>query len=376
MAQTKPKLILAPMATLSHAALRNAIYKFGGCDEYYCEMIHATSLVAGGQFEKYYIMQNPEPEKIVWQLTDSTQEPILKASKIVAELGGIGIDINMGCPAPEIAKHGAGIAWMSKPLCETGKMLEKINDILKNSQTSCQRLSVKCRLGEENFTSETFFNFIEMLISSGTEQIVLHPRTRKQKYSRNANWAYVRKLCDYVNSKGAKISIVGNGDIKDVESAHCALQKAPDVSGLMLGRYAVQKPWLFSQIAKSFSQGPASAPNATSPEPTTRAQSPATVPNATSPEPTTRAQGPATAPNATTLDLLEFCREFLADLEAFQPREFWKTRTQRFFVYFCDNFSFAHYLKTKMLNAQSHTEQLQILEQYFEQMRQERFIKI
>ena len=49
------KLICAPMATLSHPAFRVIIEKFGGCDEYYTEMINAPSLLNGGQFEKYYI---------------------------------------------------------------------------------------------------------------------------------------------------------------------------------------------------------------------------------------------------------------------------------------------------------------------------------
>ena len=87
------QLILAPMATLSHEALRRAIFRFGGCDEYYCEMIHASSLIAGGQFEKYYISQGPEPEKMVWQLTDTSAEPLIKAASIVAPLGGIGEEL-------------------------------------------------------------------------------------------------------------------------------------------------------------------------------------------------------------------------------------------------------------------------------------------
>ena len=60
------KLLLAPMATLSHEALRNLIFRYGGCDEYYCEMIHATSLVSGGKFEEYYIRTQPEPDKMAF----------------------------------------------------------------------------------------------------------------------------------------------------------------------------------------------------------------------------------------------------------------------------------------------------------------------
>ncbi|MCR5698617.1 MAG: tRNA-dihydrouridine synthase family protein [Treponemataceae bacterium] len=331
----KIKLLLAPMATLSHEALRRAIFRFGGCDEYYCEMIHASSLLAGGGFEKYYIMNGPESDKMVWQLTDTTDEPIIKAAKIVNDLGGIGVDINMGCPAPEIYRHGAGMAWMNKDLSETAKMLEKIEQILQNGTSSCKRLSVKCRLGEDDFTDEKFFSFIDMLVSSGVKQIVLHPRTRKQKYSRPARWSYVEKLCEYCAEKYPenKISVIGNGDVKDITSAKTALETAPDADGIMLARYAVQKPWLFAQIAHGSKLNE-------------------------------------------KLDLYEFCDQYLSDIRECQPKEFWKTRTQRFFVYYCDNFSFANYLKSKMLHAESHTEQLQILKEYLEKQTDEKIISL
>ena len=61
------KLFLAPMATLTHTALRQIIYSFGGCDEYYTEMIQAGTLLNNGPFEKYYLITDPEPEKLVWQ---------------------------------------------------------------------------------------------------------------------------------------------------------------------------------------------------------------------------------------------------------------------------------------------------------------------
>ena len=97
------------MATLSHPGFRIITEKFGGCDEYYTEMINAPSLIHGGQFEKFYIDPAPVPEKIVWQLTGKSAEPMIEAAALVAEIGGIGVDLNMGCSAPEIYNSGAGI---------------------------------------------------------------------------------------------------------------------------------------------------------------------------------------------------------------------------------------------------------------------------
>ena len=117
------KLISGPMATLSHEGMRHLISDFGFCDEYYTEMIHCPSLVSGGQYEKYYLFNNVEADKIVWQLTGSEAESFKEAAKIVSSYGGIGIDVNMGCSAPEIYRTGSGIAWMSKSADEVKKLL-------------------------------------------------------------------------------------------------------------------------------------------------------------------------------------------------------------------------------------------------------------
>lgn len=332
------KLLLAPMATLSHEALRNIIFRYGGCDEYYCEMIHATSLVSGGKFEEYYIRTQPEPDKMVWQLTDYREEALKEASKIVSELGGIGIDINMGCPAPDIYRTGAGCAWMSKPLQEVSSMLSKVKSVLDSSTTSCKRLSCKIRLGEEDFTIEKLFDYCDMLVSEGVTQITLHPRTRKEKYTRKARWEYVNQLCEYLKTKYSSLNlqIIGNGSIFSVEDAISSIKKAPNIDGIMLGRSAIQKPWLFKQISSALSN----------------------------------------KEFKTEIDLFELAIDFMKDIENCQPQEFWKTRKQRFFIYFCDNFQFGNYLKSQLINNDGFEVQKNILQEYFEKMPSERFLTI
>lgn len=151
------KLILAPMATLTHQALRKTVANFGGVDEYYTEMINASSLLHGGQFEKYYILNDVEPEKTVWQLTGDEAKPLSEAAAVVKDCGGIGIDINMGCAAPAIYKYGAGISWMLKPISETSSMLKSVKNAIGE-----KRLSVKIRLGDEDFTMEKLFAFADI----------------------------------------------------------------------------------------------------------------------------------------------------------------------------------------------------------------------
>ena len=240
------------MATLSHEAFRLAIEKFGGCDEYFTEMINAPSLLNRGPFEKYYLLNGPVPEKIVWQLTGNKADSISKASAVVAELGGIGVDINMGCSAPQIYKTGAGIAWMLKPIAETEELIKSTKKSLDEVESKTgrhMRLSVKCRLGDDDFTDEKFFFFTDMLVENGVELITLHARTKKEKYRTLPKYEYVEKLALRYADKN--IPIILNGDIKDFTSLSFALSKAPHCSGVMVARAAAQKPWIFAELKKN-----------------------------------------------------------------------------------------------------------------------------
>ena len=328
------------MATLSHEAHRRLIEKFGGCDEYFTEMINAGSLLTNGPFEKFYLMNETVPEKMVWQLTGGKTALIERAVPVVAELGGVGIDLNMGCCAPEIVASGAGIAWMLKPVEETWAMVHAVRRAMESCSEHGQlklRLSVKLRLGDENFTDEGFFSFCKMLMDEGVQQLTLHPRTKKQKYTRPARWEYVEKLAGFAKPYGVRIIL--NGDVKDVESAKSAMKASPSADGLMIGRMAAQKPWIFAQIARYFA-----------------------------------CEDSDRDVLRTKIDLQQLIFEYLDDLQIYQPKEFWKTRCQRFFTYFCSNFSFAHYARTQLVNASCISQAKERLVQYFEKVPEDRFI--
>ncbi|MCR5606890.1 MAG: tRNA-dihydrouridine synthase family protein [Treponema sp.] len=234
------KLICAPMATLSHEAFRRSVEIFGACDEYYTEMINAGSLLTMGPFEKYYILNGPVPNKIVWQLTGNKIDSMIQAAAVVSKLGGIGIDINMGCSAPQIYQTGAGISWMLKPIDESRKLVRGVKQELSPSL----RLSVKLRLGDEDFTDESFFGFCDMLVEEGVSQITLHARTKKEKYRLRPKWEYVEKLA--LRQPG--ISVILNGDVNDGLAANEAMKIAPHSAGLMIARKAAQCPWIFSEV--------------------------------------------------------------------------------------------------------------------------------
>ena len=239
------------MATISHPAFRMLIEKFGGCDEYFTEMINAGTLLVNGPFEKYYINPAPVPQKVVWQLTGNDKEKMAEAARILLNLEGIGIDINMGCSAPEIYKHQAGIAWMLKDKNETAKMVRSVAEQVQSYNShheNKKRLSVKLRLGNDDFTDEFFYNFCDMLVDEGVELLTLHPRTKKEKLTRPPRYEYCQKIAE--RYKNQKVKVYLNGKVNDWNSFNNALVKAPDVDGVMISTAAVQKPWIFAQLKK------------------------------------------------------------------------------------------------------------------------------
>ncbi len=336
------KLICGPMATLSHEAFRHIVERFGGVDEHYTEMINAPTLLQGGPFEKFYLMDGPCPEKIVWQITSNDADAMAGAAAFLAQRSGIGIDINMGCCAPEIVRSGAGIAWMLKDERETFSMVEKVKSAMENCGAK-KRLSVKLRLGGEDFREEIFFKFCEKLCSLGVERIALHPRTQKEKLSRPVRKFFAEELAARLSQKG--VDIIFNGNVRDAQSAAQVFEECPNVAGIMISRAAVQKPWIFAQLraalAKYFCADERDEKS-----------------------------------DACEIDLLELGLEYIENLQKFQPLEFFRTRMQRFFSYYCDNFSFAHYIKTKMLNSRTREEAEKNLREYFEKVPEDRKIKI
>ena len=300
----KTLYFLAPMAEISHRALRELIEGFGGCDEYFSEMISAPALVAGGPFEKWYIDAAPCPEKLVFQLVGSEPETIAKAASILDKLECAGIDINMGCSAPLIRKTGAGAAWMAS-IERSGELISRVRQQVK------RRLSVKLRIGfKDDF--EYLTHFCKNLENEGVELITLHPRLVTEKFKRLARWDYVEKL-----RKELKIPVAGNGD---VSSAEDIIRRADCCDAVMTGRAAVKMPWIFAE-AKT--------------EDLNR-----------------RVNGGS---EEKKYNIEETGLLFLELLKKYQPAEFHISRAKRFFSFFCDNLKWGTYLKNQLNREESLT---------------------
>jgi len=367
--------LLAPMAELSHRALRELIEGFGGCDEYFTEMISAAALLAGGPFERWYIDGGPRPEKVVFQLVGADIGQISKAAALLDQLECRGIDLNMGCCAPLIRKTGAGITWMAS-VDRAGELVKEVRKAVK------RRLSVKIRTGlSDNF--EYLVKFCRRLEEEGVELIILHPRTAKEKLKRRARWDYVGAL-----RQELRIPVAGNGDINSAEDLN--VKAAGPCDAVMVGRAAVRQPWIFAEARKIGTgdrglDGPSDfvvTVTSTGPTPchicpTTR--SPVRVSfsggtrdsglknggNISVISDTTdfNPQSPVPSPQSLFLDT---GLRFLELLARWQPPEFHISRARRFFGFFCDNLTWGNYLKNLLNREESLSGMEKVWRGYFE----------
>jgi tRNA-dihydrouridine synthase len=300
---------LAPMAELSHRALRELIEYFGCCDCYFSEMISAGALIADGPLEKWYIDAGPKPEKLVFQIVGSDSAQISQAAAILDRLDCAGIDINMGCSAPVIRKTGAGAAWMAS-IDRAGELICRVRPVVK------RRLSVKLRIGyKDDF--EYLVRFCRRLEAEGTELITLHPRTVMEKFKRLARWEYVGRL-----RQELKIPVAGNGDIACAEEL--VRRAAGPCDAVMVGRAAVRQPWIFAgakELAREDSHGGTAA---------------------------RRGEEKEKNEGLGERNIEEIGLRFIELLNRYQPPEFHVSRAKRFFSFFCDNLKWGNFLKNQL----------------------------
>jgi tRNA-dihydrouridine synthase len=305
--------LLAPMAELSHRALRELIESFNspeggtaktGADEYFTEMISAAAFISGGPFEAWYVDGGPCPEKLVYQIVGADEAQLFQAVTLLDRYECLGIDINMGCSAPAITRTGAGVRWMAD-IDRAGALIRQIRP------KTCRRLSVKLRTGlEDDF--EYLVKFCRRLEEEGVELITLHPRTAREKFKRRARWDYVSAL-----RKELRILLAGNGDIASAEEM---LRRSEDCDAVMIGRLAVRQPWVFAE---------AHGVNLT-----------------------TEYHGEELQKKVTDTILEETGVRFLELLSRYQPLEFHLSRARRFFGYFCDNLKWGTHVKN-LLNRET-----------------------
>ena len=223
-------LLLAPMAGVTDVGFRALCSSFGA-DATVTEMLSARAMAHNPRKTEFLTLTSDEEKIKIAQIFGHEESYMKKAvsNPLLAKFQSF--DINMGCPAPKIVKNGEGSALMDNlPLAEK---------IIKAVRESTEKpVSVKFRKGK---STENYIEFGRMCQEAGADFVTFHARTVAQGYSGKADY-------DAIASLKAKLTIpvVGNGDVFDLQSLK--LLKTTGVDGVMVGRGAMGRPWLFAEL--------------------------------------------------------------------------------------------------------------------------------
>ncbi|MFT7879482.1 MAG: tRNA-dihydrouridine synthase [Sulfurimonas sp.] len=236
---SKTLYALAPLAGFTDLPFRSVVKKFG-VDLTVSEMISSNALVHKSKKTYRMVEKSPLEDLYSIQLAGSDQEVMRQAVEYVNTLEDISvIDLNCGCPAPKVVNNLQG----SSLLTDLSKMGETIRTIKKHSHKSYT--SVKIRIG---FNEKNPVEIAKLCEDNGADFIAVHGRTRAGRYKAPVDYDAIRDI-----KKAISIPVIANGDIDSPEKAKRVLEHT-GADGIMIGRAAVGRPWIFHQIKEGMEE--------------------------------------------------------------------------------------------------------------------------
>ena len=227
--------ILAPMAGVSEQPFRVLAFRLGAalCPT---ELVSAAGLMHANQRTLRYLRFDPGVERpYALQIFGGDPEQMARAAQMGAERGAQLIDINMGCPVKKVTRNGAGSAL----LCDPGRAAGIVRAI---REATGLPVTCKIRAGWDA-QSRNYLQMAGVLQEAGCAALAIHPRTRAQGYSGQADWGCIADLKRHFPS----LPIIGNGDVKTVADAR-RMQETTGCDYVMVGRAALGNPWIFREL--------------------------------------------------------------------------------------------------------------------------------
>ena len=232
--EIKPPLILSPMAGVTDISFRRLLKRRGGVGLTVSEFISVEGLTRHNPKSKRQMRFFEEERPFAVQIFGGQPERMRMAAEMAEEVGADILDINCGCPAPKVVKHGGGSGLL--------RDYARLENILKEIKRAIRiPLTIKIRAGYYDHT----INAVEtarLAESCGVEHIALHGRTKEQGYKGLANWDLVKQIKEVV-----KVPVSGSGDVVSVEGAFQKWRET-NCDGILIGRGAMANPWIFRQI--------------------------------------------------------------------------------------------------------------------------------
>ena len=245
-AQNAPLLFLAPMAGVTNTVFRR-LCKNLGADVLTTEFVSAEGILHRNERTSRYIEFQPDERPVGVQLFGANPDRLAEAVKAVIDwVEPDFIDLNFGCPVNKVVSRNGGSS-----LLRDCPLLKKVAAAVVSAAGPVP-VTAKIRIGWDS-KSINALETARILEGEGISRLAVHGRTKEQGYTGQADWAVIAAVAATV-----QIPVIGNGDLDSAAKA-ISRWKESGVAGLMIGRAAMNHPWIFREIRMAL-EGGATAP--------------------------------------------------------------------------------------------------------------------
>ena len=233
-----PALFLAPMAGVTNSAFRRLLADFGGYGALFTEMLSASAFLHEDPADSPFTRRRDCEGPVFYQFRISGEDDIGALFRKLPLVDSCAVDLNLGCPAPRIQAQASGCA-LYRDFAQLAGVLGRIR------QHYAGTLTVKVRLGDDpEHWREPFLERLRLFEDCGVHAITVHPRFSFEKLKRRARWHEFPWI-----AAQTRLPVIGNGDICCLDDIQRNRPCFEPLAGLMLGRIAAMKPWIFREFA-------------------------------------------------------------------------------------------------------------------------------
>lgn len=240
----KPFFVLAPMEDVTDVVFRHVVAKAGRPDVFFTEFTNAESYChpEGMKSVRGRLMFTEDEQPMVAHIWGDNPENFRRMSIGLAEMGFKGIDINMGCPVPNVAQRGKGSGLILRP--------DLAAELIEAAKVGGLPVSVKTRLGFKEV--DEWREWLTHILKQDIANLSIHLRTRDEMSQVDAHWELIPEIKELRDQIAPNTLLTINGDILDRQMG-LALATKYGVDGVMIGRGIFKNPFAFEKEPKEHS---------------------------------------------------------------------------------------------------------------------------
>jgi tRNA-dihydrouridine synthase B len=238
-----PPILQAPMAGFTNYAYRQVVRQHGGVGLPATEMFSARGFLEIDQrYDRaperlWGVLEEPRP--LATQIWDNNPSVMAEVgSRLAREFRVSVVDINFGCPVKEVTEKAHSGSYLLRYPDRVGAIVSAVAKACAPTPVTAKIRLGSCR---DNINAIDVAQAVE---DAGGAALTVHGRTAADMFRGSADWEEISRIKPYLY----RIPLIGNGDITSAEAVVEAFRRY-DIDGVMIGRAALNRPWLFAQAA-------------------------------------------------------------------------------------------------------------------------------